>query len=266
MEREIKEKILQIKNITMRYHTLKQETLAVQNMNLDIYDKEFLSIVGPSGCGKSTILSIISGLILPSLGEVIISDKYKRANTTPIGYMLQSDYLFEWRNIEENVLLGLEIKKLLSEENRKYALNLLDKYGLGKFRKHLPSQLSGGMRQKVALIRTLAVKPQILLLDEPFSALDYQTRITLSEEVRNIIKTEKKTAILVTHDISEAVALSDRVAILSQRPSCIKKILEIDFKDKDLNTKEKRRHKKFDEYFDVIWSELNNDDEKNLRQ
>jgi len=252
-----KEKILMLKHLTMRYHTLKQETLAVKDITLDIYSEEFLSIVGPSGCGKSTVLSLISGLLSPSSGEVVITDRKKDLGKNLVGYMLQSDYLFEWRTIEQNIMLGLEIKKLLNEKSREYALKLLEKYELIKFKDHFPNQLSGGMRQKVALIRTLAVKPQILLLDEPFSALDYQTRITLASEVREIIKTERKTAVLVTHDISEAITLSDRIAILSKRPSTIKRVLEVEFGSQNLSTKQKQRHEKFNDYFDVIWSELN---------
>ncbi len=264
MEEKIKEKILSLNHVSMRYHTLKQETLAVQDINLDVYDKEFLSIVGPSGCGKSTMLSLISGLLSPSSGKVFVNNKFKNLSTTFVGYMLQSDYLFEWRTIEQNVMLGLEIKNLLNDKSKNYVFKLLEKYELSKFRNHFPHQLSGGMRQKVALIRTLAVKPQILLLDEPFSALDYQTRITLAEEVREIIKSENKTAILVTHDISESITLSDRVAILSKRPSKIKKILDIEFKTQNLSTKQKQRCKEFYNYFDIIWSELNEDQKSKL--
>ena len=256
---ELKEKILELKDIKMQYHTLEQETVAVKNINLDIYNGEFLSIVGPSGCGKSTILSIVSGLIKPSAGEVRLNKKCKNISGTDIGYMLQRDYLFEWRTIEQNVLLVKKNKKILDEESYSYAQELIDKYELGKFRNYYPNQLSGGMRQKVALIRTLAVKPQILLLDEPFSALDFQTRINLSEEVWDIIKGEQKTAILVTHDISEAVTLSDRVVIFSKRPSEIRKILIIDFGDSKIQIKEKRKKEKFNEYFDIIWSELNDE-------
>lgn len=256
---ELKEKILELKDIKMKYHTLDQETIAVKNISLDVYNGEFLSIVGPSGCGKSTILSVISGLMKPSSGEVKFNNRYIKSSDIGIGYMFQRDYLFEWRTIEQNVLLGLEIKKALDEKSRDYALKLIDKYELGKFKNHYPSQLSGGMRQKVALIRTLAVKPQILLLDEPFSALDFQTRINLSEEVWKIIKGEQKTAILVTHDISEAVSLSDRVAIFSKRPSEVKEVLSINFGSSKILIKEKRKKKKFNEYFDIIWSELNNE-------
>ncbi len=249
--------ILKVKNLGMKYHTSKGETLALKNINFSVYSEEFLSIVGPSGCGKSTVLSLISGLLNPSFGEVILSGDLKnKKRSDVIGYMLQSDYLFEWRNIEKNVLLGLEVKKILNEKSRDYALNLLKRYGLLKFKNYFPNQLSGGMRQKAALIRTLALKPQLLLLDEPFSALDYQTRITLSREVKNIIKKEKKTAILVTHDISEAITLSDRVVILSNRPSTVKKIIDIDIDFRNLPYGQKQRSKKFYDYFDVIWSEL----------
>ncbi len=247
--------ILSLKNVSKRYHTPKGETLAVENMNLSVYSEEFLSIVGPSGCGKSTVLSIISGLLKPSSGEITMLEKDKKRSDI-VGYMLQSDYLFQWRTIEKNVMLGLEIKNALNEKSKKYALKLLERYGLGKFKNSYPSQLSGGMRQKASLIRTLAVKPEILLLDEPFSALDYQTRLTLSREVREIIKKERKTAVLVTHDISEAISLSDRIAILSKRPSRIKKIIELDKDFRNLPSSEKTRNKKFHEYFDVIWSEF----------
>lgn len=247
--------ILSLKNVSKRYHTPKGETLAVENMNLSVYSEEFLSIVGPSGCGKSTVLSIISGLLKPSSGEITLLEKDKKRSDI-VGYMLQSDYLFQWRTIEKNVMLGLEIKNALNEKSKKYALELLERYGLGKFKNSYPSQLSGGMRQKASLIRTLAVKPEILLLDEPFSALDYQTRLTLSHEVREIIKKERKTAVLVTHDISEAISLSDRIAILSKRPSRIKKIIELDKDFRNLPSSEKTRNKKFHEYFDVIWSEF----------
>ena len=252
---ESKNKILEMKNIVMRYHTVNGETLAVNDFNLDIFKGEFLSIVGPSGCGKSTILSLISGLMSPSGGKIFFDQN--KSPSQIVGYMLQRDYLLSWRTIKQNILLGLEIKKNLNEKSKDYALSLLERYNLGKFKDYYPNQLSGGMRQKVALIRTLVVKPDLLLLDEPFSALDYQTRLNLSQEVRNIIKTEKKTAVLVTHDISEAASLSDRVAVLSSRPSKIKKIIEIDEDFRNLSADKKRRSKKFNDYFDVIWSELN---------
>lgn len=248
--------ILELQNICMKYHTLNEETLAIEDLSLNVHDKEFLTIVGPSGCGKSTVLSIISGLLPFSGGEVKFNTQNTEKNAAPVGYMLQRDYLFEWRTIKQNVILGLEIKKTLNDESRAYAVELLKKYGLGEFMDYYPNQLSGGMRQKAALIRTLAVKPKILLLDEPFSALDYQTRINISEEVRNIIISEKKTAILVSHDISEAVSLSDRVVVFSQRPCKVKKILKIDFGSNAFTVHEKHKHEKFNEYFDIIWGEL----------
>ncbi len=255
-------KILNLKNVCLKYQTLTKETVAIKDLTFDVYDQEFLTILGPSGCGKSTVLSLISGLLPVSCGK-IKTNITQNSNIQQIGYMFQQDYLFDWRTIKQNALLGLEIRKALNKSNENYAINLLKKYGLGDFLSHYPNQLSGGMRQKAALIRTLAVKPQILLLDEPFSALDYQTRITISEEVLNIIKNEKKTAILVSHDISEAISLSDRIIIFSQRPSTVKKILKIDFGNKKLTSHEKRNHKKFNQYFDIIWSELKDAKSKN---
>ena len=191
-------KILNIENLKKIYHTKQGEILAIDNFSFNLYEGEFVSIVGPSGCGKSTILSILCEL------EDISEGTVKFNNNTTIGYMLQQDSLFNWRTILENCLLGLEIKKELTEENKEYVLNLLNTYGLGDFINNYPSSLSGGMRQRAALIRTLATKPDILLLDEPFSALDYQTRLAVSDDVYNIIKKEGKSVIMVTHDISEA--------------------------------------------------------------
>ncbi|MDR3178790.1 MAG: ABC transporter ATP-binding protein [Oscillospiraceae bacterium] len=253
----IKNKIVELNRISLKYHTPKKEILVLDNLNLDIYEREFVTIVGPSGCGKSTTLSLISGLITPSLGKIFINGKSLNSINSKTAYMLQRDYLFNWRTIEENVMLGLEIRKILLKSNKKYALRLLKKYGLKKFLECYPYQISGGMRQKAALIRTLAVKPEILLLDEPFSALDYQTRITISEEVKQIINEENKTAVLVSHDISEAIFLSDRVVVFSNRPSKVQRILKIEFDENTLTVREKRNHKKFNEYFEIIWNELN---------
>lgn len=240
--------VVEVKNISMNYHSLLEETKAVENLNFSVKQGEFISIVGPSGCGKSTLLSIISNLMTPSSGTVTIDGT--------IGYMLQKDHLFEWRNIQNNVYLGLEIQNKLTEENKIYANHLLDIYGLKEFKKHIPSQLSGGMRQRVALIRTLAVKPDIMLLDEPFSALDYQTRLSIADEIGIILKKEKKTAILVTHDISEAVAMSDRVIVLTSRPATIKAIHEIVLSIKDRTSMKSREAPEFREYFNMIWKEL----------
>lgn len=250
-------KLVELVDVSKTYQTLKEETLALSGVSLRVHDGEFLSIVGPSGCGKSTILSLISGLLQPSAGQVRFSSEALKSGHA-VAYMLQRDYLFEWRTIEQNVLLGLEVQNKLTKQSREYAVGLLQKYGLGKFLHHRPDQLSGGMRQKAALIRTLAVKPQILLLDEPFSALDYQTRLTLAQEVSEIIRKEKKTAVLVTHDISEAISLSSRVVVMSKRPSRVKKILPIDLPH-NLSALEKQKHPKFNDYFDIIWNEMIDD-------
>jgi len=249
------EKKLELKNVELIYHSPKSETHALKELNLSVEDGEFISIVGPSGCGKTTILSLIAGILKPTSGEIFIEGKKVEKPTTLSGYMFQRDNLFEWINIWKNVTLGLSFKKRNTAENRAYANELLEKYGLGDFKKHYPSELSGGMRQRVALIRTLALRPEILLLDEPFSALDYQTRLSVQDDVYKAIKSEKKTAILVTHDISEAISMSDRVIILSARPASVKKIIELDF-DKNLSPFERRTNPSFNSYFDEIWREL----------
>lgn len=240
--------ILNLENISLRYHTIKGETLAVSNLDLKVDNDEFISIVGPSGCGKSSLLSVITGLIKPSTGSVKVGGE--------IGYMLQKDHLLEWRNIYQNAILGLEIQNKLTEDNKDYVKNLLERYGLGEFKNHYPSQLSGGMRQRVALIRTLAIKPDLLLLDEPFSALDYQTRLSVSDEIGKIIKQEKKTAILVTHDISEAISLADRVIVLSNRPATVKNIHEIKLSNSNGSALLAREAPEFRDYFNKIWKEL----------
>lgn len=236
--------------MSLIYNTPEGETLAVDNLSLSIKKGEFVAIVGPSGCGKSTILSVIAGLLKPTTGVVTVN------TNSIIGYMLQKDYLFEWRNIFDNVCLGLEIQKKLTEEEKNYAHKLLEQYGLSDFEKSYPSQLSGGMRQRAALIRTLMLKPEILLLDEPFSALDYQTRLSVSDEIGTIIKKEKKTAILVTHDISEAISLSDRVFVLTKRPAKLKSIYEINLTAENRTPMKSREAPEFKDYFNNIWKEL----------
>ena len=248
--------LLELDHVGLSYHTLAGEIPALSQISFSIQEGEFVSLVGPSGCGKSTVLNLIAGLLTPEQGQITLQGLPREHSVLSIGYMLQKDHLFEWLTIYENVLLGLEIQKKKSKKAAAHVDRLLQEYGLWNFRSSHPSQLSGGMRQKASLIRTLAVKPEILLLDEPFSALDYQTRLTLSREVREIIKKERKTAVLVTHDISEAISLSDRIAILSKRPSRIKKIIELDKSFRNLPSSEKTRNKKFHEYFDVIWSEF----------
>ena len=241
--------ILKIKNLKKIYHTKKEEILAVKDFSLNLKKGEFVSIVGPSGCGKSTILSILCGLIPSSGGQIEIN------NNTNIGYMLQDDSLLQFRTILNNCLLGLELKNEINKENINYVIELLKTYGLEEFINSYPSNLSGGMRQRVALIRTLATKPDILLLDEPFSALDYQTRLAVSDDVYKIIKQEKKSAIMVTHDLAEAISMSDRVIVLSKRPSTIKKIYEINLTNKSTPIKN-RRAKVFSYYYEMIWKDI----------
>jgi len=239
-------KILELKNISKNYHKIDNETQAIADVSFSVEEGELLSLVGPSGCGKSTLLSIISRLIKPSSGEVQLLRPVKLA------YMPQRDHLFEWRNILSNACIGLEIQKSKTPENVEFVTGLLVQYGLGDFLRHYPSQLSGGMRQRAALIRTLAVKPDILLLDEPFSALDYQTRLYVAEEITAIIKQQKKTAVFVTHDISEAIAVSDRVIVLSRRPARVSAEHTI----KLTPGVKPREAPEFREYFNEIWKEL----------
>ena len=241
-------KILEVKNVQKTYQAKNGEIEALKNINFDVKQGEFISIIGPSGCGKSTLLSIISGLEDKNDGEIYIDGK--------IGYMLQKDNLLEWRTIYKNVLLGLEIQKVLTETNRKYVIELLKKYGLYEFRNKYPTQLSGGMRQRVALIRTLAVRPNILLLDEAFSALDYQTRLMVTEDIYKILKDENITAIMVTHDISEAISMSDRVIVLSQRPATVRNIYNIEFDIENRTPLNCRESPKFSKYFNLMWKEL----------
>ena len=243
------DKILTITNLEKSFHTRDGEIKALESVSFDVEEKEFISIVGPSGCGKSTILSILAGLEEKSNGEINFSKDYT------IGYMLQNDSLFEWRTVLENCLLGLEITNQLTKENKEYVINLLKTYGLEEFIDSYPSRLSGGMRQRVALIRTLATKPDILLLDEAMSALDYQSRLAISDDIYKIIKKEGKTAIMVTHDIAEAISMSDRIIVLSKRPATVKKVYEINMQNKSTPI-HNRKCKEFASYYDEIWRDL----------
>ncbi len=247
--------IIELKNVDLIYHSKKGETLALKDLSFSIQEGDFVSIVGPSGCGKTTILSLISGLIDASSGKVLVDSKPPQKKSTICGYMFQKDNLLVWRTIKKNIFLGLEIQHKNTKENKQYALDLLKKYGLGEFENKRPDELSGGMRQRVALIRTLALKPQILLLDEPFSALDFQTRLSVCDDVKKIIVEEKKTAILVTHDINEAISMSDKVIVLSARPGRVKTIHTLNF-DKNLTPFERRNSKEVKKLFDTIWSEI----------
>lgn len=243
------DKILEIKHLKKNYQTLKEEIVAIDDINISVYEGEFISIVGPSGCGKSTILSILSGILSSSSGEILLKDNYTMA------YMLQSDSLLPFRTILDNCLLGLEITGNLNKENRDYVVHLLKTYGLEDFIYKYPSSLSGGMRQRCALIRTLAVRPDILLLDEPTSALDYQSALAISDDIYNIIKKEGKTAIMVTHDISLAISMSDRIIVLSNRPSTVKDNYKIELKNKS-NPIKNRQDPNFSKYYEMIWRDL----------
>lgn len=239
--------LVKINNLSKIYYKNEYETEAIRDISFDLNDGEFIGIVGPSGCGKSTILNIICGLDDKTGGEVVKKDNIK------IGYMLQEDALFPWLSILDNALLGLKISKKLTIENKEYVLNLLKKYDLIDFKDKYPNELSGGMKQRLALIRTLAMKPDVLLLDEPFSALDYQTRLSVSEDVYNIIKEEKKSVIIVTHDLSEAISLCSKIIVLSKRPSVIKNIHEIQLYDTPIQN---RKSKDFAYYYDMLWKEI----------
>lgn len=249
--------ILNIKQLQYVYHTLKGETSALENISFIVNKGDFVSIVGPSGCGKSTLLSLIADLMKPSSGHIYINQSDLNNPNHAIGYMLQKDHLFEWRTVYDNVLLGLEVAKLKTQENIDYVNTLLKKYDLSDFKKYKPSQLSGGMRQRAALIRTLALKPDILLLDEPFSALDYQTRLNVADDMYQIIKNENKTAILVTHDISEAISMADSIIVLSKRPAHIKAMHFITFDLEKRTPLNSRKAKGFGDYFNLIWKEMN---------
>ena len=242
--------LLTLTDVSLAYQTVEGETVAIKDLNLTVHDGEFLAIVGPSGCGKTSVLSLIMGLLPQSAGTIRCEKPDLR-----MGYMLQRDHLLDHRTVERNVLLGLEVQHRLTAQSRAKAMQLLDTYALGEFKAYKPHQLSGGMRQKVALIRTLALEPDLLLLDEPFSALDYQTRLTLSDEVYRIIRREHKSAILVTHDISEAVSMADRVAVFSARPATLKAEVRIGF-PASMPPLERRRQATFHDYFDRIWEEL----------
>ena len=240
--------ILRFENVSMRYHTKQGETVAVQDLNFSVRGGEFTAIIGPSGCGKTTLLSLAAGLLTPSSGRII-------SNDVSFGYMLQRDELFPWRTIEKNLYLPLEIKGTNTHENRETALALAEKYGLKQFLKSYPSALSGGMRQRVALIRTLALNPDVLLLDEPFSALDYQTRLNVCNDVYKIIRQEHKTALLITHDISEAISVADKIFVLSKRPATILSEHAVYFpEDEPLK---RRENKEFSKWFEILWGELN---------
>ncbi|MBO5458056.1 MAG: ABC transporter ATP-binding protein [Clostridia bacterium] len=240
--------VLRFENVSMHYHSKQGETVALQDVSFSVNEGEFVAIIGPSGCGKTTLLSLAAGLLSPTKGKVY-------TNGGSFGYMLQKDELFPWRTIEKNIFLPLEIKRADTPEHRARALALAEKYGLSQFLKNYPSSLSGGMRQRAALIRTLSVDPDVLLLDEPFSALDYQTRLSVCDDVYKIIREEQKTALLITHDISEAISVADRIFVLSKRPASI--IAEHAVAFPETEPLKRRENKEFSRWFELLWKELN---------
>ena len=251
--------ILKFNDVSYFYQTKKDEIFALNKITFNVLEEDFVSIVGPSGCGKTTILSLIAGLLKPSSGKVIL-DGSEKIDTKKIGYMFQRDMLFDWRSVWKNITLGIELQKPDDKEKKlQLAEELLKKYSLYNFKNKKPRELSGGMRQRVALIRTLVMEPKLLLLDEPFSALDFQTRLTLCDDVYDILKSEKKTAILVTHDISEAISMSNKIIVLSSRPAKIKDEIKLNLSG--TSPLKKRDDSSFRGYFDLIWRELTNEEE-----
>jgi len=250
--------LIAVKNLTFTYP--EQEKSVLNDISMSLYPGEFAVLAGSSGCGKSTLLSLIAGLLSPENGMIKINGKEQMESTTNVGYMLQHDELFEWRNIYHNVLLGLEVQHMMTAKTRQKASDLLDNYGLGNFKSSRPSELSGGMRQRVALIRTLVLDPEILLLDEPFSALDYQTRLNVSDDIGQIIRNEGKSALLVTHDLSEAISLADRVIILTKRPATILQTVPLIFHLENDTPLNRRNAPEFKTYFNLIWKELNDNE------
>lgn len=244
-------KLIKIKNLTKNYHTKAKEIQAIDNISFDINDSEIVSIIGPSGCGKSTLLNLLTNLDKPSSGTIEKKDNLK------IGYMMQNDCLLPWLTVFDNATLGLKLKSIKNEENIEYVNTLLDRYGLKEFANDYPKNLSGGMRQRLALIRTLAIKPDILFLDEPFSKLDYTTRLSISDDVFKIIKELNISAILITHDVKEATMLSNRIIVLSKRPAIIKEIITLP-EDDNIPSK-KERLTNYDEIINSIWELIKDD-------
>lgn len=248
--------LLELKNIGYSYHSLHGETKAIENISFGVKDGEFVAVVGPSGCGKSTLLSIIAGLLEPETGTIVVNNPDGSLHYPRVGYMLQRDHLFEWRTVYKNVILGLEINHMLTEERLSYVNQLLHDYDLDKFRNKRPSELSGGMKQRAALTRTLALDPQLLLLDEPFSALDYQTRLMVSADICRLIRATGKTMIIITHDLAEAISLADKVIVLSGRPARAKCEVPIKLTLPDDSLLAARNAPEFNSYFNRLWEDL----------
>jgi NitT/TauT family transport system ATP-binding protein len=250
---------VELRNVDLRYFGVEGETEALKDISISILPGEFVAIIGQSGCGKSTLLSLVSGILRPTAGAVLLDGKLVTGPSRKVGYMLQQDYLFEWRTILDNAVLGAEIQGINMGQARERAKQLLNRYGLGQFMQHLPRQLSGGMRQRVALARTLCTEPEVVLLDEPFSALDSQTRLALADEVTDILRREGKTTILVTHDIGEAISMAERVIVLSRRPGRVKSDHPIRFmtaRGERPAPFAARNTPEFNVYFNTLWQEL----------
>lgn len=253
--------LLELKEIGYSYHNLHGETKAIEKVSFGVREGEFLAIVGPSGCGKSTLLSIIAGLLEPEEGTILMNNPDGSLHYPKVGYMLQRDHLFEWCSVYKNVILGLEINHMLTAERLSYVEQLLEDYDLHKFKNKRPSELSGGMKQRAALIRTLALNPQLLLLDEPFSALDYQTRLMVSADICRLIRATGKTMIIITHDLSEAISLADRVIVLTGRPARIKCEIPIHLTSADNSPLAARNAPEFNTYFNKLWEELTSENQ-----
>lgn len=248
--------LLKLKHIHHTYFTKTSATTALSDISLEVEEGEFISFLGPSGCGKTTLLSIIAGLFQPTEGTILLENQSVNKSKKKIGYMLQQDYLFPWKTIEENILLGLKIFGIEDSTRKEYAFSLLEEMGLKGYKKQYPKQLSGGMRQRVALVRTLVTEPKLLMLDEPFSALDYQTKLRLEDLVSETLKSFGKTAILVTHDIGEAIAMSDRIYLFSASPGQIHKSFEVPKQLRELSPFQTRNHEIYTQLFQAIWKEL----------
>ena len=247
--------LLEVSGVSHSYHTMEGETKALSHITFSIFNGEFVAVVGPSGCGKTTLLTLLDGLAAPEAGTILVNGRPVSEARQHIGYMFQRDRLLEWRTILANVSLGLEIQKRMTSQAREELISMLDAYGLGEFAGSRPSELSGGMRQRAALIRTLALKPDLLLLDEPFSALDYQTRLTVCDDISSIIRKNGKTAVLVTHDLSEAISAADRILVLSSCPGTIKAEIPLDFSG-ETSPIRRRNMPEFSAYFNLVWKEL----------
>lgn len=247
--------LLEVSGVSHSYHTMEGETKALSHITFSIFNGEFVAVVGPSGCGKTTLLTLLDGLAAPEAGTILVNGRPVSEARQHIGYMFQRDRLLEWRTILANVSLGLEIQKRMTSQAREELISMLDAYGLGEFAGSRPSELSGGMRQRAALIRTLALKPDLLLLDEPFSALDYQTRLTVCDDISSIIRQSGRTAVLVTHDLSEAISAADRILVLSPRPGTVRAEITLDFSGENSPIR-RRNMPQFSAYFNLVWKEL----------